>query len=79
MPLYDLHCNKCGGSIERVLGIDDTLPVCAECGQPLVKGAGSFAMVRINGLGYPSRRKWMDRWSPQSPQFSTGSLHGERY
>jgi hypothetical protein len=43
------------------------------------KGAGSFAFVRIDGQGYPSRRKWMDEWTPASPEFAIGSVHGEKY
>lgn len=77
MPVYDTTCTVCGKTEERVLPINSPRPIC--CGQPVTYGCGSCVSFRIKGLGYNSRRKWMDNWTPKSPAFSTGSLHGEKY
>lgn len=77
MPLYVYRCEKCKGIKESVRSIDSENPLC--CGEPMRKLPAPPALVRIDGQGYPSRKKWMDNWTPDSPPFSTGSLHGERY
>jgi putative FmdB family regulatory protein len=77
MPVYDLSC-VCGYETERFQHIN-SVAVCPECGNTLKRGPGSFAMSRIKGQGYPSRRKWMDNWTPESKPFQIGSIHGEKY
>ncbi len=63
MPLYDVHCEVCGFTDERVLPIG-VLPVCPECKakratiQPMVRGPGGNTLIKMKGMGgYPSRRK----------------------
>jgi putative FmdB family regulatory protein len=77
MPLYDFRCPVCGKIEERFLPINSDAPVCCEV--PMEYGAGSVVSFRIKGLGYNSRRKWMDNWTPESKPFTTGSEHGEKY
>lgn len=78
MPVYDLRCPDCGYKDERFVHINNSVD-CPNCHTPLIRGPGSFAMTRIKGQGYPSRRKWMDNWTPESPPFRVGSIHGEKY
>ena len=80
MPLYDFVCDKCGVGKEASLGSsNDSSPPCPKCDVEMRRKISRLAMVRIDGKGYPSRRKWAENWTPDSPPFSTGSLHGERY
>jgi len=76
MPIYDFHCEKCKKTIEVVQIVKGYVPQC--CGQPMIQKIGMPAMIRIKGQGYPSRRKWMDNWTPGSPPFPTSSVHGEK-
>jgi putative FmdB family regulatory protein len=76
MPLFDYVCDRCGGEREVLQLGEEKSPECCEV--PMRKKF-SAPMVKIEGQGFPSRRKWMDNWTPDSPAFSTGSLHGERY
>ncbi len=76
MPIYDYSCEKCKGIRETIQLGDVTAPEC--CGKPMRRLPTIPAIVRVQGQ-YPSRKKWMDNWTPDSPAFSTGSLHGERY
>jgi putative FmdB family regulatory protein len=78
MPVYEYWC-QCGKEIERIQPWNPECPECPDCHKPMNRKAGSVASFRIKGLGYNSRRKWMDNWTPESPAFSTGSLHGEKY
>ena len=77
MAVYDFHCSECKGKVEKIQSFETDAPVC--CGSPMERGPGSVAMLRVKGTGYPARRKWMNDWTPDSGDFSTGSLHGERY
>jgi len=79
VPLYRYHCDKCNKSLETIQQIGDAPPLCSVCGEGMRKMPTFPALIRIKGQGYPSRRKWMENWTPDSPPFSTGSLHGERY
>ena len=76
MPLYDFHCSECKGIVEKVQPWEASAPTC--CDSPMIKGPGSVAMLRVEGMGYPSRRKWMDNWTPESKPFAVTSRHGER-
>jgi len=79
MPVYIFRC-ACGvGGVERVLPLNAADPPCPRCEQIMTKEPTAPGMVRIKGQGYPARRKWMDNWTPESPKFSTGSEHGEKY
>ena len=77
MPLYVFQCRACKGIKETVLPIGAEAPSC--CGLPMGKRPTAPALIHIKGEGLPARKKWMDEWSPESPPFSTGSLHGARY
>ncbi len=77
MPLYDFICSVCGKKIEKFQHMSAEPPNC--CEKPMSYGCGSCTSFHIKGLGYNSRRKWMDNWTPESKPFSTGSLHGEKY
>ena len=77
MPLYIYHCEVCGEKKEAIRGINGLGPIC--CNQEMAKVPTAASLVKIDGLGFPSRRKWMDNWTPDSKPFSTGSKHGERY
>ncbi len=69
MPLYEFYCPVCNTKIEKFQSMGADNPI--HCGQPMKKGCGSCASFRIKGLGYNSRRKWMDNWTPESKPFST--------
>ena len=77
MPQLDYKCDICGDVRETVQLGEIKSPTC--CTKEMRRLFSPPAIIRIKGLGYPSRRKWMDTWTPDSPAFSTGSLHGERY
>ena len=79
MPLYDYLCSRCGAEAEMLQQIGDAPPIC--CGEGMGKRPTYPAMTKIKGEGgFPSRRKWLSDWTPESPKFgSTGSLHGEKY
>ena len=75
MPLYEFSCPVCSKKIEKVQGIDTPAPLC--CDLPMEKSCGSLAYFTIEGLGYPSRKKWMDNWTPGSREFPVAREHGE--
>lgn len=77
MPIYNYRCEECKGIKEMIQEMGADPPSC--CGLKMSWTPAPIAMVRIKGKGYPSRRKWMDNWTPQSEKFQTGSLHGEKY
>ena len=79
MALYDFVCDACGVEIERIVPSTTVNIACPKCGSEMRRKIALPALIRIKGQGYPSRKKWMDNWTPQSEPFSTGSLHGERY
>lgn len=79
MPIYEYGCPGCKLTIERVGQIEEKAPECLVCGIDMVKRPTYPALIKIKGQGYPSRRRWAQNWTPASPKFSTGSLHGERY
>lgn len=74
MPLYDYKCDKCG-TIREVVQLGDKEPIC--CGISMRRKIGLPAYIRIKGEGYPSRRKWMDNWTPESPPFKVVPEDGE--
>jgi len=75
MPIYDYACDKCKG-IREVIQLGNSVVEC--CGVPMRKLPALPAYVRVKGKGYPSRRKWMERWTPASPPFPTAEIHGEK-
>lgn len=79
MPLYGYICNHCGAEVEMLQQIGDKLPVC--CGIKMERKFSNPPMLKIKGEGgFPSRRKWLKDWTPNSPPFGhIGSLHGEKY
>jgi putative FmdB family regulatory protein len=79
MPIYSYKCDKCDIEIEKLQPMNGETLLCPNCGEAMAKKPSLPAIVRIKGLGYPSRRKWADNWTPDSPPFKTGSLHGEQY
>jgi putative FmdB family regulatory protein len=79
MPLYSYRCCKCDIEIEKIHPINGETPSCPNCGGVMLRKPSPLAMVKVRGLGYPSRRKWAENWTPDSPPFKTGSLHGEKY
>ena len=76
MPLYLYRCERCGSERELVRPYDSEV-IC--CDLPMSKVPQPLAFIRIKGKGYPSRRKWMDNWTPDSLKFPTASVHGEKY
>tara|TARA_Y100000310_G_C20701833_1_gene830678 strand:+ start:3730 stop:3969 length:240 start_codon:yes stop_codon:yes gene_type:complete len=79
MPLYEYKCERCAVNIEKLQQMDKMGALCPECGHGMRRVYSPLAYIHMKGTGYPARRKWMDDWTPDSPAFSTGSLHGERY
>jgi len=77
VPLYRYQCTECKEVREVVQQMDAASP--AHCGGEMVKLPTAPGLIRMKGMGYPSRRKWCESWTPDSPAFSTGSLHGEHY
>lgn len=77
MPLYRYRCKKCKKELDLIQLIDAESPSC--CNGKMEKVIMPPAMIKIKGLGYPSRRKWAENWTPNSPTFKTGSQHGEKY
>ena len=77
MPIYDYKCEECKGIKETIQLGRVEAPIC--CDKSMRKLPSLPALVKVDGLGFPSRRKWMDNWTPDSPSFSTGSEHGEKY
>jgi len=77
MPIFIFECQVCKGKMEVVQRYGG-VPFC--CGKPMVMQPTAPALVRIkNGGGNSARRKWARDWTPESPKFHTGSLHGEKY
>ena len=75
MSLYEFSCSECKGIAEIVQPWGVSPPTC--CDSPMLRGPGSVAMLRVQGAGYPSRRKWMDNWTPESKPFAVSSQHGQ--
>jgi hypothetical protein len=63
--------------METIRSVDQMGPEC--CGSEMKRKISTHAFFRVKGQGYPSRKVWMDRWTPESKPFSTGSLHGAHY
>lgn len=77
MPIYEYYCEKCDTKKEMRQPMGSDPPEC--CGEVMVKVFNSPAMFRIEGLGYPSRRKWMDNFDPEQPtKFPTASVRGQK-
>ena len=76
MPLYTYKCDACGSELEK-LQPHIQCPNC--CGLEMRIVPSFPALIKFKWQGYPSRKKWMDRWEPGTPPMSTGSLHGARY
>jgi len=78
-PLYEYECAKCGKKLEKFQPITaSTVFPCFDCNSTMTRGIGNIAVLKMDGM-FPSRKVWMDNWTPESPSFSTGSLHGEHY
>lgn len=79
MPLYDFRCPVCGTIEEHI--VSDALPrSCEKCGGETHRVFSGFPMIKFKGMGLPSRRKWMDNWTPDSLPFSDGvKVHGSPY
>ena len=77
MALYDFKCGVCG-KVEEFLNREGA-ETSRCCNSNMERLPSCPSIIRVQGLGLPSRRKWMDNWTPESPPISTGSLHGERY
>ncbi len=78
MPIYDYRCPVCGNEIEKYQGADSPPPECQSCKVGMERVYSPIAFIKFDGM-FPARRVWMDRWTPDSEKFSTGSQHGERY
>jgi len=72
MPIYDYRCDKCGQTIEILQLGDEKSPIC--CERAMRRLISVPAMI-----GKKARKKWAENWTPDSPPFRTGSLHGEKY
>lgn len=73
MPVYEYRCPHCGEEVEKIQQMGAEAPEC--CGEGMCLKPSLLA-------SYPkgdARRKWAENWTPDSPKFSTGSLHGEHY
>jgi putative FmdB family regulatory protein len=77
MPLYEFTCKECGKEKEIIHYLENSGPFC--CGKEMTRKVGLPAFFRMKGQGYPSRKRWMDNWTPDSKPFPTVSVHGERY
>jgi len=75
-PLYDYKC-ECGEEA-LLIRYDFDVEPCKRCGATMTRLPSTPALIRIKGQGYPSRKKWMDNWTPESPPFPTVSVHGEK-
>lgn len=79
MPLFVYKCNTCGQVDEVILsGAVETLS-CSRCRGIAIKQVTSPAVIKVQGSWNSPRGRWCRDWTPNSPQFSTGSCHGERY
>ena len=78
MPLYEYECNQCGNREEVVRNVGDPLYVCPMCLVTMEKLV-SLPVDYTTGTSRSARQRWARDWTPNSPKFSTGSLHGERY
>ena len=76
MPIYDFKCEGCGKVREDLVRLHDAIVLC--CDTPMTRLPPLIAFFMLDGEGYPSRRKWMDRYTPDSPSFPTSSYHGEK-
>jgi len=75
MPIYDYRCGTCGANTELMRPVNATVECC---GIAMEKLPSSPSMIRIKGEGYPSRRRWMDNWTPNAKTFQTNSVHGAK-
>jgi len=80
MPIYEFYCHTCGQAVEKVQHFSSDAPSCTVCNRRMVKKPSPLAFVRIDGEGYPSRRKWMDNWTPKSKALADiGKVYGAPY
>lgn len=78
MPLYDFECEKCNDRVERMVPVNQGSLIC-QCGGLMRRLVALPSFIHIKGAGYPSRRKWMDNWTPDSPPFDVNvRVHGEK-
>jgi putative FmdB family regulatory protein len=77
VPIYDFIC-ECGENKEAIVNTE-TRELPCHCGKQMKRKMALPGFIWMKGQGFPSRKKWMDNWTPESGKFSTGSMHGERY
>ena len=50
MPLYDLYC-KCGYEEEKILKLDEEMPICPKCGHQMKKAVSTTTFI-LKGSGW---------------------------
>ena len=77
MPLYEFKCETCKSIKETIQYGEIKSPEC--CGSKMQR-LYSAPMIKMWGM-FPSRKKWMDSWTPESGKFnsSLGQYHGAPY
>ncbi len=76
MPFYEFKCPKCKKKIEVLQAYGADFPECCE---GTMDKLVSLPCDFTKGTNRSPRRRWMRDWTPDSPKFSTGSHHGEKY
>lgn len=79
MPIYPFKCNTCGHVDEVLLSRAVETLSCSECRGMSIKQMTSPAVIRVEGSWNTPRGRWCRDWTPDAPDFRTGSLHGEKY
>jgi len=79
MPLYDFRCETCGEVEEVLLSKLTNILTCRRCGNMSIRKVSSPAVIKVKGSWNSPRGRWARDWTPSSPRFHTGSLHGEKY
>ncbi len=76
MPIYEFSCGECGREVEVFRFMNGEPPRCCDTEMDKIM---SLVADYATGTDRSARRRWARDWSPESPHFSTGSLHGARY
>ena len=53
MPLYDIYCDNCKHGQEIILGLDEEVPPCPECGEKMKKAVSCTSFI-LKGRGWGS-------------------------